>query len=91
MSADKKAIDGLSGESFARLAGAGWNMVNKKGEETAVAAGTKILKAPPAVIDAVKKLNVKFEADYAARVKKAGIDGAAVIKFYKEEIAKLSK
>lgn len=89
--ADKKAIDGLSGESFARLAGAGWNMVNKKGEETAVAAGTKILKAPPAVIDAVKKLNVKFEADYAARVKKAGIDGAAVIKFYKEEIAKLSK
>lgn len=89
--ADKKVIDDRSGEAFARLAGGAWNSVNKKGEETAVAAGTKMLVAPKPVIDAVKKLNVKFEADYAARVKKAGIDGAAVIKFYKEQVTALSK
>lgn len=88
--ADKKAIDDHSGEAFARLAGKGWDHVNKTGEETARAAGTKVMTAPKAVIDAVKKLNVAFEAAYAARVKKAGIDGAAVIKFYKEQVAKLS-
>ena len=89
--ADKKAIDGLSGEAFARLAGRGWDMVNKKGQATAVAAGTKVSAAPQAVVDAVKVLNKRFEAEYVARVKKAGIDGAAVLKFYKEETAKLAK
>jgi len=37
----------------------------------------------------VKVLNVKFEADYVKKAKAVGVDGRAVIDFYRAEVAKL--
>ena len=41
------------------------------------------------LILSVKKLNVEFTKEYVESVKSAGIDGAAVMKFFKGEVAKL--
>jgi hypothetical protein len=87
--ADKAVIDRHSGEAFATLAGKGWDKINANGKEQALAAGNKIVVAPAALVDEVKRLNIQFEADYLAGAKKIGVDGAAALKFFKAEVAKL--
>lgn len=87
--AEKKALAGFMGEGFARIAGEGWNARNEAGRADAVKAGTKIVEAPKALIDALAKLNAQFEAEYIASVKPMDIDGAAVLKFFRAEVAKL--
>lgn len=89
-SADKKAMAPFMGENYARLAGKGWNRVNARGRATAVKAGTKIIDAPAPVMAAVRKINAGLEQRYVASMAKAGIDGAAVIKYFRAEAAKLS-
>ncbi len=86
---DKKIIDNLSGENFADLAGRGWDKINDAGRAGAKKAGNKITTAPAAIVNSVKKLNAKFTAEYIESVKSKGIDGAAVMKFFKGEMAKL--
>ena len=88
-SSDKKMINGLSGENFARLAGRGWDTINDAGLAGAKKAGNKMTVAPAAIINAVKKLNTEFSKEYIASVKVAGIDGAAVLKYFKGEVTKL--
>ena len=85
----KKAVDGYSGENFARMAGGAWDKINDEGLAAAKKAGNKIITAPKAVVDAVKKLNGKFEADYFKAASSKGVDGKAVLKFYRAEVAKL--
>ena len=86
---DEKIIDNLSGENFADLAGRGWDKINDAGRIGAKKAGNKITTAPSAIINSVKKLNAEFTKEYITSVKADGIDGAAVIKFFKGEVAKL--
>jgi TRAP-type C4-dicarboxylate transport system substrate-binding protein len=86
----KKVVDKYSGQAFAKLAGQGWDHINSEGKKLALAAGNKIITAPDALVDEVKKLNVQFEADYIAEAKKVGVDGAAILKFFRAEVAKLA-
>jgi TRAP-type C4-dicarboxylate transport system substrate-binding protein len=88
-SSDKKMVNGLSGENFSHLAGRGWDTINDAGLAGAKKAGNKMTVAPAAIINAVKKLNAEFSKEYIASVKAAGIDGAAVLKYFKGEVAKL--
>lgn len=87
--AGKKAVDQYSGENFAKMGGAAWDKINDEGKAAAEKAGNHIMTATQAVVDGVKKLNETFEADYIAGAKKVGVDGAAVLKFYRAEVAKL--
>ena len=87
--AGKKAVDQYSGQNFAKMGGAAWDKINDAGKAAAEKAGNKIITAPKAVVDAVETLNKKFEAEYIAGAKKVGVDGAAVLKFYRAEVAKL--
>jgi TRAP-type C4-dicarboxylate transport system substrate-binding protein len=88
--ADKKAMAPFMGENYARLAGKGWNLVNARGRATAIKAGTKIISAPAPLMAAVRKINAKLEQRYIATMAKMGIDGAAVIKYFRAEAARLS-
>lgn len=88
--ADRKAMQAFMGENYARLAGRGWNRVNARGRSTAIKAGTKVRKASPAVVAAVHRINARLERRYIASMAKVGIDGAAVIKYFHAEIARLS-
>lgn len=85
----KKAIDMYSGENFARMGGKAWIKINGNGKAAAVEAGVKILEAPKPVVDAVAKLNAKFEAEYVASVKKIGLDGRAILDYFRAQVATL--
>lgn len=89
--AGREVIDRYSGDAFAELAGKAWDKINGEGKAAAIKAGNHIITAPKMVIDSVKRLNKVFEAEYIAAAKKQGVDGAAVLKFYREEVAKLDK
>lgn len=85
---DKAAIERVSYETFARQGGKGWDTINDAGLAEAKANGNKIATAPPAMVEELKKLNAKFEADYVKEADAAGIDGAATLAFFRDEIAR---
>lgn len=87
---DKQAIAKLSGEAFARMAGQGWDSVNDNGKKVALAAGNKLKIAPASLVAEVKTLNAQFEIDYINGAKRAGVDGAAILSYFRGEVAKLA-
>ena len=87
----RAAVDKHSGEAFAMRAGAAWDLINSRGKEAALKAGNKIQIASPALVDEVKKLNAQFEKEYVDGAKAVGVDGAAILKFFRAEVAKLAK
>lgn len=87
--AGKKAVDQHSGQNFAKMGGQAWDKINDEGLAAAKKAGNKIVTAPKALVDAVKDLNKKFEAEYFKAAAAKGIDGKAVLEFYRAEVAKL--
>ena len=87
---DKAVIDKHSGEAFAKRAGMAWDKINKLGEEAARKAGNNIVIAPDSLVEEVRKLNAKFEADYVEAAKAAGVDGAAILSFFRGEVKKLA-
>jgi TRAP-type C4-dicarboxylate transport system substrate-binding protein len=88
--ASQEAIEKLSGEAFARMGGAGWDKADKEGIEAAKAAGSTVAEASAEFTAELKKLTEKLEADYAAKMDKMGLDGKAVIQFFRQEVAKLN-
>lgn len=88
--ADKAVIDKHSGEAFAERAGKAWDLINERGLAAAKEAGNKIMIAPDSLVAEVRKLNVQFEADYIEGANASGVDGAAILKFFRGEVAKLS-
>lgn len=88
--AEKAVIDKLSGEAYAEMAGKGWDEINDIGRKEAEAAGNKIVTAPDALVDEVKRLNTQFEADYVESASKVGVDGKAILTFFRAEVEKLA-
>ena len=86
--AEKAAIDKYSGEAFAKLAGNGWDKINDQGFEAAKKNGNTIREASPEMVEAVKKLTVKFQQDYIDSVKPLGLDGRAVLDYFHAELKK---
>lgn len=89
--ADKAVIDKHSGEAFAKRAGEAWDKVNSEGLEVAREAGNKIMTAPDALVQAVLELNKTFEADYVTGADGAGVDGTAILTFFRAEVKKLAE
>jgi TRAP-type C4-dicarboxylate transport system substrate-binding protein len=88
--ADQDAVMSVSGEHFARLAGAGWDKADQEGREAMKAAGGKIQEMSPAFIGELKKLTEKLEADYAAKMDKMGLNGKDVIRAFRAEVEKVA-
>lgn len=84
--ADQDAIRALSGEAFARLAGAGWDRADKDGLDAMKAAGGKIQEVSPAFVKALTEVTAKLEADYAGRLDKMGLNGKDVIRVFRENV-----
>lgn len=87
---DKAIIDKYSGEAYARLAGKGWDEINKNGLDAALAIGNTITEATPELKSALEELNVKWMEEYTAAAKEFGLDGQEVVDFFKGEMATLS-
>lgn len=87
---DKAVIDKYSGEAYATMAGQGWDRINALGLEEMTRAGNRVEEATPELRAALETLNEGFVKDYLAEASAAGIDGQAVLDFFKAEVARLS-
>ena len=88
--ADRDAIDKVSGEHFARLAGKAWHAADAAGIEAMKAAGIPIKTASAAFIaEATPRLD-PVEQAWFAEIKPKGLDGAALMKEFRAEIAKVA-
>ncbi|MFT7595169.1 MAG: TRAP-type C4-dicarboxylate transport system substrate-binding protein [Paracoccaceae bacterium] len=87
---DKAVIDKLSGEAYAKMAGKGWDEINKIGFDTATAAGNSIVEASDELKTALEVLNQQFIADYVKAAGEFEVDGQELLDFFKGEVSKLS-
>ncbi|MSQ20722.1 MAG: TRAP transporter substrate-binding protein [Betaproteobacteria bacterium] len=84
------AINKVSGEAFARLAGAGWDRADREGVEAMKAAGGKMEEMSPLFVAELRKLTDKMETDYAGKMDKMGLNGKEVIRSFRAEVAKVA-
>ena len=88
--ADQDAIMKVSGEKFARLAGAGWDRADKEGREAMKAAGGTMKEASPKLVAELKSLTERLELQYGAKMDAIGIDGRGTIRFFRAEVARVA-
>ena len=90
--ADRKAIAPLLGEALARRSGTMWDAADAKGEAAVRAAKIPIVVAGPKLIGQIKAKTEPLEQEWIdKKAKPKGVDGAAVLKALRAEIAALSK
>ncbi len=77
--ADQKAIMALSGEAFAKRAGAVWDAADKAGWDHVNGSSIKVDEAPEAVVAKIRELAGGYEAKWAEALKAQGFDGAKAL------------
>jgi TRAP-type C4-dicarboxylate transport system substrate-binding protein len=84
--ADKKAIDSVSGEALASLAGKMWDSADAKGKAGLIKGGTAF-SAPSAqmMADLHAKLD-GLQSEWVAKAQKKGVDGRAALAYFREQI-----
>jgi TRAP-type C4-dicarboxylate transport system substrate-binding protein len=87
---DQDAIEKLSGEHIARLAGASWDEADRKGMEALKKSGVKIVEANPAFVAEVKKRSAPIIEDWITKANAKGIDGVKVLAEFREELKKVA-
>jgi TRAP-type C4-dicarboxylate transport system substrate-binding protein len=88
--ADQAAIDKLSGEHFAHLVGKAWDVADATGDKAIEAAGVKMQTASPAFVAELKGRIDPVEQAWYEVMKAKGVDGAALMKEFRAEIAKVA-
>jgi TRAP-type C4-dicarboxylate transport system substrate-binding protein len=83
---DKKAIDSVSGEVLAKLAGAMWDKADADGKAGLLKLGTEFTVANPTMM---KNLHGKLDSmtdEWIAKAKAKGVDGKAALAYYIEQV-----
>ena len=88
---DQAAIERVSGEAMARLAGQAWDNADAAARETLEAAGYTFTPATPEIMAEVQRQGEALEAAWIARVEALGIDGTAALATYAGEIERVSE
>ncbi len=76
---DQAAIEAISGEAFAELIGAAWNMADEKALVKIQEAGIEIASAPAGLLDEIKAAAAVHEAAWSDAIGADGFDGAAAL------------
>jgi TRAP-type C4-dicarboxylate transport system substrate-binding protein len=87
---DRAAIDSVSGEALAKLAGTVWDKINNRGTEIMKASGVQITSADAAFVAEVHKLLDPIQAEWLKEAAKKGVDGKAALAYFKDEIKKVN-
>src|SRR5499433_1816568 len=77
---DQEAIEKLSGEYIARLAGNSWDEADAKGMEALKKSGVKIVQANPAFVAEVKKRSAPIVDDWITKATAKGVDAGRILK-----------
>ncbi len=76
---DQAAIESVSGEAFAKLAGQAWDMVDQAGLAAMKEAGNTVVTADQAMVDDIAARTGQLEVDWIAKATAAGVDGKAAM------------
>jgi TRAP-type transport system periplasmic protein len=89
---EKKAVDAISGENYARMFGRNWDNVDRRGHALMQANGTVITKADSKFVGDVKGKISALEAKWVAEAEAKGLkDAKKVLAEFRAEIAKQEK
>ena len=93
LSADeKKAVDTISGENYARMFGRSWDRVDRRGMALMQANGVQIVKADAKFVADVKSKTAGLEAKWVSDAQAKGLnDAAKILAEFRAEIAKQEK
>src|SRR5678815_3322702 len=86
---DQEAIEKLSGEHIARLAGNSWDEADRKGMDALKKSGVKIVEANSAFVAEVKKRSAPIVEDWVQAAGAKGVDGAKVLAEFRDELKKV--
>jgi TRAP-type C4-dicarboxylate transport system substrate-binding protein len=88
---DQDAINSVSGEALARLAGKAWDAADKGGMEALKAAGVNIQQASPAFIAEVRTRTEPLANSWVQAANAKGLDGAKVLAEFREELKRVAE
>ncbi len=90
--ADRKLIEPLFGEAMARRSGRAWDTADEKGLAATRAANIQVITAGPKFVAEIRARTEPLEKAWIEKkAKPKGVDGAAVLKALRDEIAKVTK
>ena len=87
---DQEAIEKLSGEYIARLAGNSWDEADRKGMDALKKSGVKIVHANPAFVAEVKKRSAPIGEEWVKQANAKGVDAARILAEFHDELKKVA-
>ena len=85
---DQDAIEKISGEHIARLAGQSWDDADKRGFEALKKSGVKIVNASSEFVAEVRKRSAPIVEDWIKQASAKGIDAAKILAEFRDELKK---
>ncbi|MBM4440365.1 MAG: TRAP transporter substrate-binding protein [Candidatus Rokubacteria bacterium] len=85
---DRDAIEKISGEHIARLAGKSWDDADQRGMDALKKSGVKIVNANPELVAEVRKRSAPIIEEWIQQAKAKGVDAAAILAEFREELKK---
>lgn len=80
---DQKAIESVSGEAFARLAGQMWDAQDAKGLAAIKANGNEIITANEAFLTEIRNASAPMVAEWLKTAEEMGVDGKAALEAFR--------
>src|SRR2546429_393847 len=87
---DQEAIEKISGEHIARLAGASWDAADQKGMDALKKSGVKIVNADSEFVAEVRKRSAPIVEDWITKAKAKGVDAAKGLAEFREGLKKVA-
>ena len=87
---DQEAIERISGEHIARLAGKSWDDADQKGLDALKKSGVKIVNANPELAAEVKKRSAPIVDEWIQQAGAKGVNAKAVLAEFHDELKKVA-
>ena len=87
---DQAAIEKITGEWIARMAGASWDNVDQKGLEALKKSGVKIVNANAELAAEVKKRSAPIIDEWIQAASAKGVNAAAILAEFRDELKKVA-
>ncbi len=88
---DKQAIESVSGEAMAELAGKMWDSADAEGKEALIKGGTSFTTANAQLLADLESRLSTMRSDWVEKAKKRNVDGQAALDYFGEQIKALRK
>jgi TRAP-type transport system periplasmic protein len=87
---DQDAIEKISGEHIARLAGNSWDVADQKGMDALKKSGVKIVSADAAFVAEVKKRSAPIIDEWITAASAKGVEASKILTEFREELKKVA-